>query len=139
MDKQNLQNVTQKTKCRICRGSFFVFSELRWNVIVRFIYIGEIVDLHILNFLFMNCNFKQYLTPYVSALLRLSILYTEIFIFCEFNISNARFATRIRHVNYAAILTIFSVVYYNCNNGRHNAVLYCVQNGEPKKSGHIRS
>ena len=24
----------------------------------------------------MNCNFKQYLTPYVSALLRLSILYT---------------------------------------------------------------
>ena len=45
-------------------------------MIVRFIYIGEIVDLHILNFLFMNCNFKQYLTPYVSALLRLSILYT---------------------------------------------------------------
>jgi hypothetical protein len=37
----------------ICRG-LFVFSELRWKVIIRFVYIGEISDHHCLNFLFIT-------------------------------------------------------------------------------------
>ena len=34
--------------------SFFVFRELRWEVIVRFVDIGGLVDHHCLNFLFIT-------------------------------------------------------------------------------------
>jgi hypothetical protein len=33
---------------------FFMFTELRWELIVRFVDIGEIVDHHCLNFLFIG-------------------------------------------------------------------------------------
>ena len=36
--------------CIICRGLFSVFSELRWELIVRFVDIGGIADFHCFNF-----------------------------------------------------------------------------------------
>jgi hypothetical protein len=38
---------------------FFVFSEWRWKVIVRFVDIGGIVNHRCLNFLFINRGWKQ--------------------------------------------------------------------------------
>ena len=38
----------------ICRGHFVLFSEFRWEVIVRFVDIGEIDDHHYLNFRFIT-------------------------------------------------------------------------------------
>jgi hypothetical protein len=37
----------------LCRGSFYVFSELKQDVIVRFVDIGGIIHHHCLNFLFL--------------------------------------------------------------------------------------
>ena len=42
-----------------CHG-FFVFSELRWEVIVRFVDISRIIDYHCLNFIFINLQTMSY-------------------------------------------------------------------------------
>jgi hypothetical protein len=40
----------------------FVFSELRWEVVARFVDLGHIVDHHCLNFIYIICYDKNFQT-----------------------------------------------------------------------------